>query len=111
MLKLYSVNKLLTDKPSHCLFQNFSNHPMANYRSSCSAVITKQVPTNQEIIYRPVLIFPIVNIKRQLQRLYNKKGFEESCRKWATRQIYMMEEFGKNFKIQMKTDCSSGMTY
>src|SRR3954467_11086160 len=31
------------------------------------------------------LIFPIVNIKCQLQRLYNKKGFEESCRKWAAR--------------------------
>ena len=83
--KLYSVNKLPTDKPSHCSFQNFPNHPMANYRSPCGAVITKQVPTNQGIIYRPALIFPIVNIKRQLQRLYNKKGFEESCRKWAAR--------------------------
>src|SRR5436189_4409194 len=83
--KLYSVNKLPTDKPSHCSFQNFPNHPMANYRSSCGAVITKQVPTNQGIIYRPALIFPIVNIKRQLQRLYNKKGFKESCRKWAAR--------------------------
>ena len=83
--KLYSVNKLPTDKPSHCSFQNFPNHPMANYRSPCGAVITKQVPTNQGIIYRPALIFPIVNIKCQLQRLYNKKGFEESCRKWAAR--------------------------
>src|SRR2546430_15284155 len=69
----------------HVAFQNFSNHPMANYRSPCGAVITKQVPTNQGIIYRPALIFPIVNIKCQLQRLYNKKGFEESCRKWAAR--------------------------
>src|SRR5256885_12752450 len=58
---------------------------MANYRSPCGAVITKQVPTNQGIIYRPALIFPIVNIQRQLQRLYNKKGYEESCRKWAAR--------------------------
>src|SRR5205085_4561227 len=40
--KLYSVNKLPTDKPSHCSFQNFPNHPMANYRSPCGAVITKQ---------------------------------------------------------------------
>ena len=55
---------------------------MANYRSPYG---TKQVPTNQGIIYRPALIFPIVNIKCQLQRLYNKKGFEESCRKWAAR--------------------------
>jgi Transposase family tnp2 len=41
--------------------------------------------TNQGILYRPSLIYPVVNIKRQLQRLYNKKGFEESCRKWAAR--------------------------
>ena len=54
-------------------------------RSPCGAVITKQIPTNQGIIYRLALIFPIVNIKCQLQRLYNKKGFEESCRKWAVR--------------------------
>src|SRR2546421_8397436 len=33
--KLYSVNKLPTDKPSHCSFQNFPNHPIANYRSPC----------------------------------------------------------------------------
>src|SRR5207244_1070887 len=79
--KLYSVNKLPTDKPSYCSFQNFPNHPMANYRSPCDAVITKQVPTNQRIIYRPALIFPIVNIKRQLQRLYTKKGLEEQYRK------------------------------
>src|SRR6059058_4271926 len=26
-------------------------------------------------------------------------------------QIYITEEFEKNLKIQMKTDCSSGMTY
>ena len=83
--KLYLINNLPTDKPSHCSFQNFPNHPMTNHRSSCDAVITKQVLTNQGIIYRPALIFSIVNIKRQLQRLYNKKKFEELCRKWAAR--------------------------
>src|SRR2546429_4859606 len=83
--KLYLIKDLPTDKPYHCSFQNFSNHPIASFKASCSFVITKQIPTNQEIVYRPVLIFPIVNIKRQLQRLYNKEGFEESCRKWTAR--------------------------
>src|SRR5437870_9926459 len=83
--KLYSVNKLPTDKPSHCSFQNFPNHPMANYRSLCGAVITKQVPTNQGIIYRPALILPILNIICQLARFYHNKGFEELCMKWETR--------------------------
>src|SRR5256884_3098123 len=83
--KLYSIKDLPTDKPYHLSFQNFSNHPMASFRAPCSSVIIKQVPTNQGIVYRPALIFPIVNIKRQLQRLYNKEGFEESCRKWTAR--------------------------
>src|SRR6184192_4321198 len=55
---------------------------MANYRSPYDAVITKQVLTNQGIIYQLAFIFPIINIKRQLQRLYNKKRI---CRKWAAR--------------------------
>ena len=83
--KLYSIKDLPTDKPYHCTFQNFLNHPIVNLRSPCNNLITKQIPTNQGIIHRPSLIFPIVNIKRQLQGLYNKKGFEESCRKWAAR--------------------------
>ena len=83
--KLYSIKDLPTDKPYHCSFQNFPNHPMASFRALCSSVITKQVPTNQGMVHRSALIFPIVNIKHQLQRLYNKEGFEESCRKWTAR--------------------------
>src|SRR5439155_1491297 len=33
--KLYLVNKLPTDKSSHCSFQNFSKHPMTNYTLTC----------------------------------------------------------------------------
>jgi len=116
--KLYSVNKLPTDKPSHCSFQNFPNHPMANYRSPCGAVITKQVPTNQGIIYRPALIF----LSLILNTNYNNYTIRKDLRNRVGNgqlglitimncQIYMTEEFGKNLKIQMKTDCSSGMTY
>ncbi|PKK59495.1 hypothetical protein RhiirC2_794760 [Rhizophagus irregularis] len=36
-------------------------------------------------LYRPSLIFPIVSLKHQLQLMYNRKGFESSCRKWANR--------------------------
>ena len=83
--KLYSIKDLPADKPHHCSFQNYPNHPMTNFRILCGNAITKQVPTNQGILYRPLLIYPIVNIKHQLKRLYSKKGFEESCRKWAAR--------------------------
>ena len=49
--KLYSIKDLPTDKPYHCSFQNFPNHPMASFRAPCSSVITKQIPTNQGIVY------------------------------------------------------------
>ena len=83
--KLYMVKDLPTDEPYHCTFQDYLNHPMAKLRSPCDDIVTKKVGTREGIIYRPSLIFPVVNIKRRLQQLYNKKGFEESCRKWTNR--------------------------
>src|SRR3989337_2408179 len=53
--KLHAIKDLPTDRPYHCTFQDFPNHPMANLRSPCNAIITKQVAINQ---YRPSLIFP-----------------------------------------------------
>jgi hypothetical protein len=83
--KLYAIKDLPTDRPFHCTFQNFPKHPMANLRTSCNAIVTKQVYVNHILTYQPSLIYPIASIKQQLQRLYNRKGFEESCRKWADR--------------------------
>jgi hypothetical protein len=37
------------------------------------------------VIKRPVLIFPIVSLKHQLNLLFKREGFEESCRKWVSR--------------------------
>ena len=79
--KLYTVKELPTNKPYQCTFKEFPNHPMTKLRTACNADITKMVPTKQGIIYQPSIIFPIADIKRQLQRLYNTKGFEKSCRK------------------------------
>ncbi|CAB4428644.1 unnamed protein product [Rhizophagus irregularis] len=83
--KLYAVKDLPTDQPYHCTFQDYPNHPMSNLRSYCNNIITKQIPTNQGMMFKPSLIFPIISIKRRLQQLYNTKGFEESCRKWTNR--------------------------
>jgi hypothetical protein len=83
--KLYYKKDLPTDAPFQCTFQNFPNHPIDNLRSPCNAIITKRVPTNSGFTYQPSLIYPIISIKQQLQQLYNKKGFEESCRKWVDR--------------------------
>src|SRR5256885_1137711 len=91
---------------------------MANYKSPCDAVITKQVPTNQGIIYRPALIF----LSLILNANYNDCTIRKDLRNRVGNgqlglitimncQIYITEEFEKNLKIQMKIDCSSDMTY
>ena len=89
--KLYNVSEVSTDKPNqvpttiHCNHSEFPNHPMANQRKECGAKLAKNVPVSNGIIYRPSLTFPIVSLKHQLQLMYNRKGFEESCKKWADR--------------------------
>ena len=83
--KIYALKDLPIDKPYYCTFQNFPNHPMVNLRSPCNGIITKQLLKDNKLTYQPSLIYPIANINQQLRRLYNIKGFEESCRKWADR--------------------------
>src|ERR1051325_5236638 len=46
-----------------------------------------EVITKDGILYRPLLSYPIINIKNQLQLLYSQRGFEASCRKWVNRKI------------------------
>ncbi|CAB4442105.1 unnamed protein product [Rhizophagus irregularis] len=70
---------------SHCTYIDLPNHPMANQRNECMTKLTKTVHTINGELYRPSLIFPIVSLKHQLQLMYNRKGFESSCRKWADR--------------------------
>src|SRR5260364_491373 len=47
--KLYNVADVSTEKPnmvpkiSHCTFQDFPNHPMANQRRPCNSPITKKI--------------------------------------------------------------------
>jgi hypothetical protein len=83
--KIYALKDLPIDKPYHCTFQDFPNHPMVNLRSPCNGIITKQLLKDNKLTYQPSLIYPIANINQQLRRLYNIKGFKESCRKWADR--------------------------
>ena len=78
-----AVKDLPTGRPYHCMFQDYLNHLMANLRSSYNDIVTKQVFTNEGIIYRLLLIYSVANIKQRLQQLYNTVGFEKSCRKWA----------------------------
>lgn len=89
--KLYKVsdvsssNPNLTPKFTNCIYQDFPNHPMSHKRNACGTPLYKQVCTKNGIIKRPNLIFPTVSLKHQLNNLFKRKGFEESCRKWVNR--------------------------
>ncbi|CAG8780676.1 18268_t:CDS:1, partial [Gigaspora rosea] len=91
--KLYSVADVLTDKPnlslkiSHCTFQGFPNHPMANKRQPCTSPIAKKVSVTGGVIFKPILIFLTISLVHQLQSLYNRKRFEVNCRKWVDRLV------------------------
>ncbi|GBC36556.2 uncharacterized protein LOC110040724 [Rhizophagus irregularis DAOM 181602=DAOM 197198] len=89
--KLYNVTEVSTNDPYqvpatiHCTYVDFPDHPMANQRKKCNATLAKKVPVTNGTIYRPSLTFPTVSLKHQLQLMYNRKGFEKLCRKWADR--------------------------
>jgi hypothetical protein len=79
-----SSNHEITPKFTNCVFQDFPNHPMSHKRNACGTLLYKQIHTKDGIIKRPTLIFPMVSLKHQLNLLFKRKGFEESCRKWIS---------------------------
>ncbi|PKY38937.1 hypothetical protein RhiirA4_452039 [Rhizophagus irregularis] len=89
--KLYDVAEVSNINPnqvpvkSHCIHIDLPNHPMANQKNECMTKLTKTVHTINGTLYRHSLIFPTISLKHQLQLMYNRKGFESSCRKWADR--------------------------
>ena len=91
--RLYEPNKVMTKKLRqipicfYCTFVEYPHHSMSKMRQPCNQQLAKEVPTKDGILYCPLLTYPTINIKNQLQLLYSKKGFEASCRKWVNRNI------------------------
>jgi len=89
--KLYRIADVSSDSPNitpkfmKCVFQEFPNHPMSNKRNACGTTLYKLVRTKKGMIKRPTSIFPTVSLKHQLNLLFKRKGFEESCRGWVNR--------------------------
>lgn len=84
--KLYDIDKLL-DKTEvqTCSFINFPNHTMQRFRQPCNNPLTKEINNNNQQIFRPIMTYPLGNIKQQLTLLFGRKDFEMSCREWAVR--------------------------
>lgn len=115
--KLYAIKDLPTDEPYHYTYQDFPNYPMANLKSPCNAIITKQVTINQ---YRPSLqlffqsLISNFNyndciIKKVLKNFIGSGQFDPIIIR--SYQIYTIEEFGKISKIQQITKRFSDTKY
>ena len=85
--KLYDINEMLnkTEIPS-CSFLNYPNHSMEKFRQKCNNPLIKKIDSSiDNPIFRPIMTFPLVNIRQLLTLFFGHKDFEMSCRKWAER--------------------------
>jgi hypothetical protein len=83
--KLYNINELDKTEVQTCSFINFPNHTIQRFRQKCNNPLTKKINNNNEQILRPIMTYPLVNIRQQLTLFFGRKDFEMSCRKWAER--------------------------
>jgi len=84
--KLYDIKEILNSTEIQtCSFKNYPNHPMERLRQKCNNPLIKKIDSNNEQIFRPIMTYPLVNIKQQLTLFFGRKDFEMSCRKWAER--------------------------
>ncbi|CAG8765653.1 11874_t:CDS:2, partial [Rhizophagus irregularis] len=60
------------------------------FRQKCNNPLVKKIDSNKDggnnPIIRPIMTFPLVNIRRQLTLFFGRKDFEVTCRKWAERE-------------------------
>ena len=83
--KLYDINELDKTEVQTCSFINFPNHTMERFRQKCNNPLTKKINSNNEQILRPIMTYPLVNIRQQLTLFFGRKDFEMSCQKWVER--------------------------
>jgi hypothetical protein len=83
--KLYNINELDKTEVQTCSFINYPNHTIQRFRQKCNNPLTRKINNNNEQILRPIMTYPLVNIRQQLTLFFGRKDFEISCRKWAER--------------------------
>lgn len=86
--KLYDINEISNEASvPTCSFINYPNHSIERFRQKCNNPLFKKIDSNDSNsqIFRPIMTFPLVNIKQQLTLFFGRKNFEMSCRKWAER--------------------------
>ena len=66
-----------------CSFVKYPNHRMKHHRKKCGNVLMKTIvsPSGEKILF-PHKTFCYRSIKKSLQLLINRAGFESDCEKW-----------------------------
>ena len=85
--KLYDIKEMLNKtEVSTCSFVNFPNYSMERFRQKCNNPLVKKIDSSTDHpIFRPIMTFPLMNIRQQLTLFFCRKDFAMSCWKWAER--------------------------
>src|SRR5436190_17909122 len=81
---------------------------MERLRQKCNNPLIKKIDSNNEQILRPIMTYPLVNIRQQLTLFFGRKDFEMSCRNGQKERmipkqcsISTMEGFGKDLRMMI----------
>lgn len=84
--KLYMERDIRTDHTvMRCSHVEFPRHPQTERRQPCGTPLAKQARLLSGVTNKPVLIFPLGNLKQQLHRLLNRNDIESKLRHWTRR--------------------------
>ncbi len=81
---LYNVNDVVAEEGFKCTHVEF---PMQSKGKPCGMELTVQVPLANESKNRPKLLFPLPNLKIQINSLYQRPEFKQQLRKWTGRHV------------------------
>jgi hypothetical protein len=79
---LYNVADVFAEEGFKCTHVEF---PMKLKGKSCGMELTEQVPLIIESKSRPKLLFPLPNLKIQINSLYQRPEFKQQLQKWTNR--------------------------
>ena len=81
---LYNIVDVVAEEGFKCTHVEF---PMKSKAKPCGMEVTMQVPLTNEIKRRPKMLFPLPNLKIQINSLYRRPEFKQQLRKWTNRVI------------------------
>src|SRR6266498_2519036 len=81
---LYNVTEVVAEEEFKCTHVEF---PMKSMGKSCGMELTMQVPLTSGNKRRPKLLFPLPNLKIQINSLYQRPEFKQQLRKWTGRHV------------------------